>query len=83
MVDAYLQPFGAEDMNIEILALFAREMDEARRDKRFKVPFQPLRRRSYTVKDDDDLLMDGAPLPFAIQRRTRAQDNDRSIGGYE
>jgi hypothetical protein len=29
------------DMNIEILALFAREMDEARRDKRFKAPFRP------------------------------------------
>ena len=50
---------------------------------RFKAPVQPLRRRSYTVGDNDDLLLNGAPISSANQRRTRVQDKDRSVGGSE
>ena len=82
-VDHYLQPYGPHEMNIEILALFAREMDDASRDKRFKAPFQPLRTKNSIVDDDDGLLMDGAHLPSAIHRRTRATDKARSVGGSE
>ena len=53
LVDPYLQPYGPHDLNVEILALFTREMDDASRDKRFKAPFRPLRTKNATVGDDD------------------------------
>ena len=83
LVDPYLQPYGPHDINVEILALFAKEMDDTRRDKRFKAPFQPLRTKNSTVENDDGFLMDGAPLPSAIRRRTWTSDNARSVGGSE
>ena len=83
MVDPYLQPYGPHDMNVEILALFAREMDDARRVKRFKFPFQPLRIKNSSIGDDDGLLMDEAPLSYAIHRRTNTLDKARSVGGSE
>ena len=58
-------------------------MDEARRDKRFKVLFQPLRSNNSTVNDDDGWIINEPPLPFAIQRRTRASNKARSVGGFK
>ena len=81
LVDPYLQPYRPHDMNVEILALFAREMDDARRDNRFKAPFQSLWIEYSTVRDHDGLLMDGAPLPSAIHRSTWTSDKARSVGG--
>lgn len=70
-------------MNVEILTLIARKIDETRRDKWFKAPFQPLWSKHCNVGDDDNLVMNGAPLPSAIEKRTLASDKARSIDGSE
>lgn len=67
----YLGEFPPHLMNAGILALFAREINEAERDTQFKAPFRPLRPKNLGVEDDGDMLMNGFPPPPA-RRRTRA-----------
>ena len=74
----YLKEFLPHKMNVEILCLFSREIDEVRRDRRFKAPFRPLRPKNNRKGDDDQILMNGAP-PSAIQRCTRASKKARCL----
>ena len=74
----YLKEFLPHKMNVEILCLFSREIDEVRRDRRFKAPFRPLRPKNNSAEDDDQILMNGAPPP-AIRRCTRALKKARCL----
>lgn len=78
LVGQFVKPYTATEMNIEIMVLFAKELDFTLRDAQFRAPFCPqlrapfcpMRSRNPSRGDDPSLLMDGkAPPPSKRSRR--------------
>ena len=80
LVDQYLKPHTAVQMNKEMMVLFAQELDPGRRDTRYRAPFCQLESKNASDGDEDGLLMDGAPPPPRNQRRvTRASKKAEAV----
>lgn len=82
MVIEYIKPYMPTEMNIEIMVVFAKELDPTLRNRRLRAALCPTHSRNLPQGNVPSLLMDGK-VPQPLKRSTRVVDRAKVGEGLE